>query len=253
MRLAVRLYPRTMQADPETSEDWLRGLYELNAVVAESGEPVAGNIFYDHRQEDYETSPPIAMNRAKRDRFRLACAGRTRMLEIGVNAGHSAYLALTSDPQLEFHGVDIGDHSYVRPAVAWLEKAFPDRVFYYEGSCLDVLPKLAKDNMRFDLFHIDGAKHTYYLDVLNSHRLIAGDSALVIIDDANMGGVERMWQRCLREGLIVPDDDFRPMPDTEAHRNQIGMLRPIPRWKWTMSRTRELVRRSPLRRRLRFG
>ncbi len=87
-----------MQADPESSDSWLQKLYELNEVIAASGEPVAGNVCYDHYQRDFVTSPPISLNRAKRDRFRQACSARARMLEIGVNGGHSAYVALQLQP-----------------------------------------------------------------------------------------------------------------------------------------------------------
>jgi hypothetical protein len=218
--------------DLEGSQGWLERLYELNAVIAASGERVAGNIFYDHNQEDYLRARPVAFNRAKRDRFRRACAGRTRMLEIGVNGGHSAYLALTANPSLEFHGVDVGEHAYVRPAVAWLEREFPGRVFFHQGSCLDVLPELARRGLRFDLFHIDGAKHTYYFDVLNSHRLRDEHGALVILDDVNMGGVARIWERCLDQKLIMAEAEFQPMPDSSTHRNAIGTLPRLARSRW---------------------
>jgi hypothetical protein len=223
-----------MQADPESSHSWLQKLYELNEVIAASGEQVAGNVCYDHHQRDFVTSPPISLNRGKRNRFRQACAARARMLEIGVNAGHSAYVALTSNPSLEFHGVDIGEHGYVRPAVEWLEREFPGRVHFYEGSCLEVLPALARRGMTFDLFHIDGAKHTYYFDILNSHRMVQHDDSWVIVDDANMPAVERMWERCLREGLVQPLAAFPPMPSSEEHRNAIGILPQLPRWRWSL-------------------
>jgi predicted O-methyltransferase YrrM len=232
--------------DPEAGEVWLSRLYELNAAVAEAGEPVAGNLFYDHHQPDYLRSPPIALNRAKRNRFRRVCAERGRMLEIGVNAGHSAYLALTSNPALEFHGVDIGEHAYLLPAVAWLEKEFPGRVFFYEGSCLRVLPALARRGLRFDLVHVDGAKHTYYFDVLNAHRL-ADEGALIVVDDANMGSVQRVWERCVREGLVLPLPEFPTM--FETHRNAIGMLPEVPRWRRVALQMRASMRQR--RRRLR--
>ena|SRR3984885_11879992 len=238
--------------DLESSESWLTKLYELNAVIAATGEPVAGNIFYDHHQEDYAETPPVAFNRTKRDRFRRACAGCTRMLEVGVNGGHSAYLALTSNPSLEFHGVDIADHAYVRPAIEWLEREFPGRVFFYEGDCLKVLPKLARGGLRPDLFHIDGVKHTYYRDILNSHRMLEGRNALVIVDDVEMSSVERIWRRCLSDGLIAQAPDFPSMPESDEHRNAVGILTPISRWRWALYRSLVSSRwlRSRIRRRL---
>jgi hypothetical protein len=146
--------------------------------------------------------------------------------------------------------VDIGDHAYVRPAVEWLSAEFPGRVFFSEGSCLQVLPQLAKGDLRFDLFHIDGAKHTYYLDLLNCHRLLADEArALVIMDDLNMGPVNGVWQRCLREGLVHPTPDFPPMSSECPRRNAIGMLEPISALRWWRYRTQASLRRS--RRRLR--
>jgi hypothetical protein len=223
-----------VNGSPEGSDEWLQRLAELNAVIAACGEPVAGNLLYDHHQPDFMHSSPVAFNRVKRDRFTHACRLSGRMLEIGVNAGHSAYLALTANPSLEFHGVDIGEHDYVRPATQWLKAQFPGRVFFYEGSCLDVLPQLAKRGMEFDLFHIDGAKFTYYRDILNSQRMTGHDGALIVIDDLNMGPVERVWERSVAQGIIVPHPEFPAMPLTEEHRNAIGRLAPAGRWKWRL-------------------
>src|SRR2546422_719822 len=119
----------------ESQDSWLRQLGELNDVIAEAGEPLMGNLFYDHLQENYLGSPPNPILRPKRDRFRKAVAGRTRLLEVGVNGGHSAFLALTSDPEIEVHGVDICEHAYARPAADWLKRNFPGRMFFHVGDC----------------------------------------------------------------------------------------------------------------------
>jgi hypothetical protein len=233
----------------EPSEQWLARLYELNSVIAATGERLAGNLFYDHHQEDFADSPPVSFNSEKRARFRRACEGRTRMLEVGVNGGHSAYLALTANPSLELHGVDIADHAYVRPVAAWLGREFPGRFFFYEGDCLAVLPQLARRGLRFDLFHIDGGKHTYYRDILNSHRMLDGRDALVIMDDVNMGAVQRVWERCVDQGLIGPAAEFPPMPAQSSHRNAVGVLTPVARARWATYWTAAIVRGT--RRRLR--
>jgi predicted O-methyltransferase YrrM len=234
--------------DPEAEPAWLERLYSLNAVLVASGERLAGSICYEHHQEDYERTPPVAANEEKRERFRRACIGRERMLEIGVNGGHSAYVALSANPTLEFHGVDIADHSYVRPAVEWLQSEFPGRVHFHPGSCLEVLPELARQGATFDLFHIDGAKHTYYFDILNCRRLLDDSRpAWVIVDDANMGPVQQIWARCIRQGLVRASDDFPAM--TGPRRNAIGVLAPVPIWRWRAYRAAALLRRR--RRRLR--
>lgn len=222
--------------DIELSVSWLERLQSLNAVIAETGEPLVGNLAYDHLQPDYLGSPPNAVLREKRKRFREAVDGRGRLLEIGVNGGHSAFLALTANPNLEFHGVDICEHTYVLPAIDWLKTEFSERVFFYPGDCLKVLPALAKQGFRFDCFHVDGAKDTYYRDILNAVRMMSGGEAVVIIDDMQIDAVARVWERCIKQRLITNASEFPPMPDNEKYRHGIGHLAEPPGWRWTTYR-----------------
>jgi hypothetical protein len=207
-------------------------LRDLNAVIAATGAALHGNLFYDDLQADFVDRPPNPHTRPKRDRFRAAVAGRSRLLEVGVNGGHSAYLALTANPGLEFHGVDICEHPYVRPAMAQLTQAFPGRVFFYGGDCRRVLPELAAQGLRFDAFHIDGAKHLYFADILNSARMIAGGDATVIVDDTQLKSVAWVWRTCEHFGLITTDPGFPPIAGRFHDQNKVGRMRPIPRWKW---------------------
>lgn len=218
--------------DLEQSPAWLQGLRDLNSVIAATGQPLYGNLFYDDLQADYVDRAPNPHTRPKRDRFRAAVAGRRRLLEVGVNGGHSAYLALTANPDLEFHGVDICEHAYVRPAMAQLAGAFPARVFFHGGDCRQVLPQLAAEGLCFDAFHIDGAKHLYLTDILNSARMIAGTEATVIVDDTQLRSVAWVWRTCERYGLIESDPAFPPVPGSFHDQNKVGSLRPVPQWKW---------------------
>jgi hypothetical protein len=221
--------------DIETDPVWLERLRSLNEVIASTGEPLRGNLFYGrdgsrrdgvHHQHDFVTSPPNEEARVKRERLREAVSGRKRMLEIGVNGGHSAYLALTANPTLELHGVDICDADYVKLAVEWLEEEFPDRVFLYPGNSLKVVPRLAKTGLRFDAFHVDGAKFNYYRDILNCQPLIAGSEAIVVLDDTNRHDVYGTWNRCIRQSIISLAPAFPSMPQTQRKRNEIGLLHP---------------------------
>jgi hypothetical protein len=231
-------------AELEHSGEWLSRLHSLNKVVAASNVPVAGNLFYEHHQQDFVDSLPVESNRAKRRRFAEVCAARNQMLEIGVNAGHSAFLALSSNSSLHYTGVDICEHPYVGPVVEWLQAEFPGRVEFRDGSCLDVLPRLAREGGRYDLFHIDGGKHTYYRDVLNAHRLARPGVSLVVIDDVDFGAVRRMWERCLREGLLQSTPEFPSMPDSVAHRNEIALLPPVSTGRLAMLRLRSTIQQT---------
>lgn len=219
-------------AGNESDEAWLTGLRNLNEVTAAMGEPLMGNLFYLHQQADYVTSAPNPVLRIKRERMRTALRGRRRLLEVGVNGGHSAYLALTSNPELEFHGVDICEWSYVKPAVEWLQARFPGRVHLHVGDSMKVLPALAKSGLTFDAFHIDGAKWAYYHDILVCQRMMTGRRpAVIVVDDTNRPVVSATWDRCLSQGVIQSVPEFPAMPQNLSSRNEVGTLRRIPEWK----------------------
>ncbi len=178
-----------MLADLESQPEWRERLRSLNSVIAGTNEPVFGNLFYENEQPNFVDSPPIERYRVKRERFRAVVRERRRLLEVGVNGCHSAYLALTENLELEYHGVDICEYSYVEHAVAWLEREFPGRVFFYKGDSRRVLPVLTSRRLTFDVFHIDGFKPFYYMDILNSSRMVSPSGALVVVDDVDQLGV----------------------------------------------------------------
>jgi hypothetical protein len=212
--------------DVEQRPEWLERLNELNSIIAAEQEPLAGNLFYEHEDPDFAGSRPTPVYRAKRDRFRAAVRGRRKLLEVGVNGGHLAFLALTENPELEFHGVDICQHTYVEPAIAWLEREFPGRVHFDSGDSLKVLPALRTRRLKFDFFHIDGAKFNYYTDIVNASRLVDRTGGLVVVDDSEQGAARVALSSLAHFGVITPVPEFPSMPKTEAHRNELIRLLP---------------------------
>lgn len=196
--------------DPEANADWLRRLRSLNQQVLSAHEPLMGNVCYQNNQPDFLESPPLPKLRAKRDRIRAAVAGRARLLEVGVNGGHSAYVALSSNPELEYYGVDVCASTYVERAITWLKGEFPNRVFFHRGDSTTVLPALAKQGCRFDVFHIDGATHLYYTDIVNASRMAAKGS-VVILDDALEWGARVAVRSLLLFGTLEEHDAFPPI------------------------------------------
>ncbi len=211
--------------DIEQSESWLDGLFRLNRVIAESGVPLEGNLFYDHRDPSFVDRPPDPRLRSKRDRFRSVAVSHTRLLEIGVNGGHSAYAALTANPELTYFGVDICAHSYVRPAIEWLQAEFPDRVSFESGNSLKTLPALRRQGYLYDAFHVDGAKSNYLADILHCRQMMTGTVAIVIVDDTNGPLVAATWRRCLRWRIVGPLAEY-PTQDEGALSNEIAQLLP---------------------------
>ena len=215
-----------MITDPESQPEWRERLLRLNSVVASTGELVFGNLCYEDAQTDCVDSPPTERYRVKRERFRAAVRGRRRLLEVGVNGGHSAYIALTENPKLEFHGVDICEHSYVERAVEWLKSEFPGRVFFYKGDSRRVLPDLASRGLTFDVFHIDGAKHIYYMDIVNSSRMVSPSGALVVVDDAEQLGVRVALLSLASFNVLIRSPQFSFMPRSvgPAESNEVREL-----------------------------
>jgi hypothetical protein len=243
--------------DIEQSESWLDGLFRLNRVIAESGVPLEGNLFYHDRDPSFVDRPPDPRLRAKRDRFRSVAISHTRLFEIGVNGGHSAYAALTANPELTYFGVDICAHSYVRPAIEWLEAEFPDRVSFESGNSLKTLPSLRRQGYLYDAFHVDGAKINYLADILHCRQMMTGTVAIVIIDDTNGPLVAATWRRCLRWRIVGPLAEYPPQGEGDLSNEIAQLLPPRPgcpevqlvaaaglRAVWRMNQSARRMRRS---------
>jgi hypothetical protein len=165
-------------------------LQRLNEIVVNSGEALEGNIFYAHKDALRAAAPPTpGLASARRNVWRAARFKR-RFLEIGVNAGHSALLALSANPKLIYYGVDLNEHAYTAPCVNYLKAEFPGQVEFFAGNSLEVLPALVarRADFNFDLFHVDGG-HTSEVcasDITHCIRLAAGHRGRhLMIDDTH--------------------------------------------------------------------
>jgi hypothetical protein len=211
--------------DIEQSGSWLDGVFRLNRVIAESGVALEGNLFYEHRDPSFVDRPPDPRLRAKRDRFRSVAVSHTRLLEIGVNGGHSAYAALTANPELTYFGVDICAHAYVRPAIEWLQSEFPGRVSFESGNSLKTLPSLRRQGYRYDAFHVDGAKANYLADILHCRQMMTSTQAIVVVDDTNGPLVAATWRRCLRWRIVGSLAEYPTQHEGDLS-NEIAQLLP---------------------------
>ena len=119
--------------DEVLSDAFRQRLGRLNAIVTRSGERLEGNVFYADRDEAFaERLPAPDLAPARRNLWRAA-RFKKRLLEVGVNAGHSALLALSSNPRLEYYGVDIMSHRYTIECVDFLKGEYPGRVHLFPG------------------------------------------------------------------------------------------------------------------------
>jgi hypothetical protein len=204
------------------SRIFLARLSRLNAIVRESGEVIEGGLFYwDQVAEFSDRAPDESLAPARRNLWRASRFKRS-MLEIGVNAGHAALLCLSASRELVWHGVDICEHAYVEPCVAYLAREFPGRVHFHPGDSREVLPVLAthRPELDFDLFHVDGG-HTDALcraDVSNCIRLARGGRGKhLVLDDINASWIFDVYCEYVSQGYLATETLFADWEDVSRN------------------------------------
>ena len=172
-----------------------------------------GNIFYaDLDDRDVDRPPDGALAPARRNAWR-AVRFKERLLEVGVNAGHSALLALSSNPRLEYYGVDIMSHTYTAECVDFLKGEFPGRVHLFTGDSREVLPWLVsrRAELAFDIFHVDGG-HTDDVarsDMANCIRIGAGQRGRhVLLDDVHASWIFDVYCEFVSRGDLTTETFF---------------------------------------------
>ena len=147
---------------------------------------------------------------------------------MGVNAGHSALLALSCNARLEYYGVDLNEHSYTPQCVEFLQREFPGRVKFFAGDSRQVLPRLVarRNEYAFDLIHVDGG-HTSevaFSDLSNAIALAKGLAGRhLLVDDVHASWIFDIVCEFVSRGDLTAEtmfgdwEDCRPQPP-RAHR-----------------------------------
>ncbi|MGO9419304.1 class I SAM-dependent methyltransferase [Roseiarcus sp.] len=201
-------------------------LTRLNAVVERSGEVLEGNIFYPDLDRNFVGKPPAAALAPARRNVWRAVRFKQRLLEVGVNAGHSALLALSANPKLEYYGVDILAHSYTVQCVDFLKGEFPGRVHLYPGDSREVLPWLTdRSDVGFDLFHVDGG-HTDEVclsDMTHCVRMAQGQKGRhLLLDDVHASWIFDIYCEFVARGDLTTETFFDDWE--EAGRNVLARI-----------------------------
>ncbi len=196
-------------------------------IVGQSGEPLEGNIFYRDGDEGYADEPPAPELAPARRNVWRAVRFKERLLEVGVNAGHSALLALSTSPRLEYYGVDIMSHAYTAECVDYLKGEFPGRVHLFTGDSREVLPWLVnrRAELTFDIFHVDGG-HTSEVcqsDMLNCIRIGRGQRGRhLMLDDVHASWIFDIYCEFVALGDLTTETFFGDWE--EAGRNLLARI-----------------------------
>lgn len=155
--------------------------YSFNIVVE-------GNIYNLHGAE--KSYVPFDGFLPKRHTYALFAAANNSILEIGFNAGHSALLALTANPELTYTAVDICQHAYTVPCYEFLKSKFGDRINLIQGDSRIVMPNLSWTHPglceTIDAWIIDGSHHMQDAGWDIEHVItIAKNHDRLLFDDTN--------------------------------------------------------------------
>jgi len=210
----------TSYSDVVSSQAFLQDLSDLNTAIADSlkaaGEPVAinGNVCYLHMQEDFHLGPMSPRMDPKRRALHTAVQGITCFAEVGVAGGHAGLLALHSNPNLNYIGIDIGERLdpnwppidiYVPVVFDWLRKRFPDRVRLYKADAVGGLKQAVADAPfgPIGLLHLDAAKKTRIEEFNAAWPGLAPHSYLLQGDNKN-GNVQASSAQLVAEHRARP-------------------------------------------------
>jgi Methyltransferase domain len=201
-------------------------LKRIADIVERSGERLEGNIFYLDLERYADWSPAAELAPARRNVWR-AVRFKERLLEVGVNAGHSALLALSANPMLEYYGVDIMSHAYTAECVDYLKGEFPGRVHLFPGDSREVLPWLVnrRAELSFDIFHVDGG-HTSEVcrsDMTNCIRIARGQRGRhLMLDDVHASWIFDIYCELVSLGDLTTETFFGDWE--EAGRNVLARI-----------------------------
>lgn len=184
-----------------TAETAPRSLIDrIDHMVRARGEPLEGNICYHHHAHGLCWAPELER---KRQRWQVTAASVSLCVEIGVNAGHSAVLALAANPRLTYWGIDPCEHSYTVDCWQLIAQTWPDRAVLIQQPSpagLQLLPPRSRGRC---LWSIDGdhSQDAAQADIRAvSERALQGD--LMWIDDCDSKSVSRAIKHCV-------DDQWR--------------------------------------------
>ena len=191
------------------SDEFFTCLRQINRLVRASGSPLEGNIFYKHHDDGFdklEGADPARV--AKRRNVHRALIWKRSLLEIGFNGGHSALLALATNPELRYTGIDIATHPYVRPVAEYLASVFGSRFELIEGDSRHILPYLMthRRDRTFDVFHVDG---NHGIPVcrsdISSCLCLPGAGQHLILDDTNAAQIMNIYFEYVSLGYLATE------------------------------------------------
>ena len=175
---------------------------EIGKILDRIGERVEGNLICDITSENLIAD----VNRAKISNLITLATGCQKICEIGVNAGHSLLLMVSTNPFADYLVFDLGAHAYTRPCVEYIKSQYPStKITEVYGDTKmtlrqSILPEFKKST---DLIHIDGGHdtHTVVNDFIYTQYLLKM-GGVVVFDDYNYGNIKEVLDHYENQKVI---------------------------------------------------
>ena len=170
------------QYEPRIIED----VNNLNHIIEQSGEKLEGNCFYFNNS--FRTSWFFLYKRINYINV-IKQHNIKKMIEIGLNGGHSASVFLSvlpEDGSITFF--DLVEHNYVKPCYTYLKNKYPQVSGLIEGDSTKTLLNWMTEHMSdvgtYDCVHVDGghSQEVSSSDMNLAHYLLK-PGGIMILDD----------------------------------------------------------------------
>jgi precorrin-6B methylase 2 len=157
----------------------LEDIKKINMCVG--NEKLEGNCLYKHNS-NFKYRKGINEDNLRYNLYVLGKKSKN-ILEIGLNAGHSAVILLHANTNAKLVALDIATHKYTEKCVEYLKTKY--NIEFVKGNSLKTL-KNFDPKKKFDLIHIDGGHgvKTAESDIVNCRKLADKDT-IIIVDDTN--------------------------------------------------------------------
>jgi hypothetical protein len=190
----------------------------IQDILINSGERVEGNLICDVYGDNYV----IDRNYEKIHNIQVLSCNKSKICEVGVNAGHSLLLMVYNNPTAEYILFDDCYHGYTKLCLNYIKSQFPEtKITLIEGNSMITIPRYISDNpaelSTFGLVHIDGGHGTDVVmsDFENGLKLVS-ESGITIFDDYDYSNIREVLDYYLSNGDIVKYIDSNII-DTRLH------------------------------------
>jgi len=169
------------------SNEKQRILDDIKQLIIDSKCLLEGNSFYIHHSLKLFSD----LYTKQLNLFWCGKQAKTRICEIGFNAGHSSMLMLLGRDKtpLEFTIFDIGQHAYTIPCLNYIKTQFQHINFeYVEGDSTLTMPNWILENQAllelYDVVHVDGGHSEYCISNDMKHAdMLVKKGGIIIVDD----------------------------------------------------------------------